>query len=87
METVIGTDKLPKSYDRTVVVNCFDLNVRAGEIFGFLGPNGAGKATTMKMLLGLVHPTSGSGKVTGFDIIRQVLDVHRSCGILSGLLI
>jgi ABC-2 type transport system ATP-binding protein len=82
METVIETDKLSKSYDKAVVVNCLDLNVCSGEIFGFLGPNGAGKTTTMKMLLGLVHPTSGTGKVAGFDIVKQVLDVRRSCGVL-----
>jgi len=82
METVIETDKLSKSYDKTVVVNGLDLNVRNGEIFGFLGPNGAGKTTTMKMLLGLVHPTGGTGKVAGFDIVKQVLDVRRSCGVL-----
>lgn len=54
----------------------------AGEIFGFLGPNGAGKTTAMKMLLGLVQPTSGTGIVAGFDIVHQVLDVRKSCGVL-----
>jgi ABC-2 type transport system ATP-binding protein len=82
METVIETDKLSKSYDRAVVVNGLDLKVGKGEIFGFLGPNGAGKTTTMKMLLGLVHPTGGTGRVAGFDIVHQVLDVRRSCGVL-----
>ncbi len=82
METVIETDKLTKSYDKNVVVNGLDLNVGKGEIFGFLGPNGAGKTTTMKMLLGLVQPTSGTGKVAGFDIIHQVLDVRKHCGVL-----
>jgi ABC-2 type transport system ATP-binding protein len=58
------------------------MKVEAGEIFGFLGPNGAGKTTTVKMLLGLVHPSSGTGKVAGFDIVKQVLDVRKSCGVL-----
>jgi ABC-2 type transport system ATP-binding protein len=81
-EAVIQTDKLTKKYDKATVVNGLDLRVGAGEIFGFLGPNGAGKTTTMKMLLGLIQPTNGSGKVAGYDIIRQVLDVRRSCGVL-----
>jgi ABC-2 type transport system ATP-binding protein len=79
---LIETFNLTKRYDQIAVVNNLDLKVNAGEIFGFLGPNGAGKTTTMKMLLGLVHPSSGSGKVAGFDIIHQVLDVRRSCGVL-----
>jgi ABC-2 type transport system ATP-binding protein len=79
---VIETFDLTKKYDDKAVVNNLNMKVEAGEIFGFLGPNGAGKTTTMKMLLGLVHPTSGSGKVAGFDIIKQVLDVRKSCGVL-----
>lgn len=79
---MIETFDLTKKYDDKAVVNNLNMKVEAGEIFGFLGPNGAGKTTTMKMLLGLVHPTSGSGKVAGFDIIKQVLDVRKSCGVL-----
>lgn len=79
---MIETFGLTKKYDEKAVVNNLSMKVEAGEIFGFLGPNGAGKTTTMKMLLGLVHPSSGSGKVAGFDIIKQVLDVRRNCGVL-----
>jgi ABC-2 type transport system ATP-binding protein len=79
---MIETNNLTKKYDNVTVVSNLNLNVNSGEIFGFLGPNGAGKTTTMKMLLGLVLPSSGSGKVAGFDIIKQVLDVRRSCGVL-----
>ncbi|OPY30800.1 MAG: Trehalose/maltose import ATP-binding protein MalK [Methanocella sp. PtaU1.Bin125] len=79
---MIETFELTKKYDEKAVVNNLNMKVESGEIFGFLGPNGAGKTTTMKMLLGLVHPTSGTGKVAGFDIIKQVLDVRRSCGVL-----
>jgi len=79
---LIETTNLTKKYDEKAVVNNLNMKVEAGEIFGFLGPNGAGKTTTMKMLLGLVHPSSGTGKVAGFDIIHQVLDVRRSCGVL-----
>jgi ABC-2 type transport system ATP-binding protein len=79
---MIETFNLTKKYDQKAVVNNLNLKVESGEIFGFLGPNGAGKTTTMKMLLGLIHPTSGTGKVADFDIIKQVLDVRRSCGVL-----
>lgn len=82
-DAVISTDNLTKLYDKKAVVNNLNLKVGAGEIFGFLGPNGAGKTTTMKMLLGLVQPTSGTGKVAGFDIVHQVLDVRKSCGVLT----
>lgn len=79
---MIETFDLSKMYDQKAVVNNLNLKVNDGEIFGFLGPNGAGKTTTMKMLLGLVQPTSGTGKVAGFDIIHQVLDVRKNCGVL-----
>ncbi|WP_424357997.1 ATP-binding cassette domain-containing protein [Methanocella sp. MCL-LM] len=79
---MIEVQSLTKLYDQKPVVNNLSFNVGKGEIFGFLGPNGAGKSTTMKMLLGLVQPTSGTGKVAGFDIIHQVLDVRKSCGVL-----
>jgi len=79
---LIETISLTKKYDKNTVVNDLNLNIGKGEVFGFLGPNGAGKTTTIKMLMGLIQPTSGSGKVCGFDIVHQVLDVRRSCGVL-----
>lgn len=82
MGGIIETINLTKEYDKKTVVNNLNLNIREGEAFGFLGPNGAGKTTTIKMLMGLVQPTSGTGKVCGFDIVHQVLDVRRSCGVL-----
>jgi ABC-2 type transport system ATP-binding protein len=81
-EIIIETNQLVKVYEKQTVVDHLDLAVYEGEIFGFLGPNGAGKTTTMKMLLGLVHPTGGTGRVAGHDIVREVLDVRRSCGVL-----
>jgi ABC-2 type transport system ATP-binding protein len=81
-EIVIETRQLVKKYENEAVVDSLDLAVYQGEIFGFLGPNGAGKTTTMKMLLGLVHPTSGTGTVAGHDIVREVLEVRRNCGVL-----
>jgi ABC-2 type transport system ATP-binding protein len=79
---MIETFNLTKMYDQKTVVNNLNLSVGEGEVFGFLGPNGAGKTTTMKMLLGLIQPTSGTGKVAGFDIVHQVMDVRRACGVL-----
>ena len=81
-EIVIETSQLVKKYENQTVVDNLDMAVFEGEIFGFLGPNGAGKTTTMKMLLGLVHPTSGTGTVAGHDIVREVLEVRKSCGVL-----
>ncbi len=79
---MIETNSLTKKYDQKVVVNNLDLSIGESEAFGFLGPNGAGKTTTIKMLMGLIQPTSGTGKVCGFDIVHRVLDVRRSCGVL-----
>ena len=62
---LIETARLRKEYGSLVAVNDLDLHVREGEVFGFLGPNGAGKTTTVKMLLGLVRPTSGEARVLG----------------------
>jgi ABC-2 type transport system ATP-binding protein len=79
---VIETIGLTKTYEDKTVVKNLDLKVGESEVFGFLGPNGAGKTTTIKMLMGLIQPTSGTGTVCGFDIVHQVLDVRRSCGVL-----
>jgi ABC-type multidrug transport system ATPase subunit len=63
---VIETSELTKLYgERILAVDRLDLRVRRGEVYGFLGPNGAGKTTTLRMLLGLVRPTSGSAQVLG----------------------
>jgi len=76
----IETKKLTKTYKSRLagkvnVVDNLDLTVEEGEIFGFLGPNGAGKTTTIKMLLGIIYPTSGEGYVLGKEI--GDMDVHR----------
>ena len=65
-DLVIETRALSKRYgDSIVAVDDLDLGVRRGEVYGFLGPNGAGKTTTLRMLLGLVRPTSGQAAVLG----------------------
>lgn len=80
MAAAIETKKLTKSYKsrqhgHISVVDNLDLHVEEGEIFGFLGPNGAGKTTTIKMLLGIIYPTSGLGYVLGKEI--GDMEVHR----------
>src|SRR5690606_8138038 len=62
---VVVTDGLTKRYGERAAVDAVSLTVRQGEVYGFLGPNGAGKTTTLRMLLGLVRPTSGSATVLG----------------------
>jgi ABC-2 type transport system ATP-binding protein len=60
-----------------------DLQVRAGEIFGFLGPNGAGKTTTMRMLVTLLRPSGGVATVAGFDLLRQPVEVRKQIGYVG----
>ncbi|RBY82547.1 ABC transporter ATP-binding protein [Geodermatophilus sp. TF02-6] len=64
-ETVVTTDSLTKRFGDRLAVDSVSLTVRRGEVYGFLGPNGAGKTTTLRMLLGLVRPTSGRARVLG----------------------
>jgi ABC-2 type transport system ATP-binding protein len=70
-DTLIKTRGLVKHFGDKVAVNDVNLDVLGGEIFGFLGPNGAGKTTTIKMISGLLRPTSGTASVGGFDIQQQ----------------
>jgi len=74
---------LSKNYGKLVAVHDLSLEVGAGEVFGFLGPNGAGKTTTIRMLTGLVRPTSGAAVVAGFDVFREPLQVKRRVGYLA----
>ena len=76
----IETRGLTKRYGEMVAVDNLDLLVEDGEIFGFLGPNGAGKTTTMRMLLGLIRPTSGRARVLGMDITRHLPEVLSRTG-------
>lgn len=73
---------LTKTYGKFTAVNGIDLEVRPGEIFGFLGPNGAGKTTTLKMMAGLLQPTSGSVSIGGFDVQEQPLQAKRLTGFI-----
>ena len=75
--SVINTDKLTKRYGKYRGITELDLRVEEGEFFGFIGPNGAGKSTTIRTLLGLIKPTSGSAQIFGKDIVtghREILE-------------
>ena len=80
--TVIQTKGLSKSYKDVLALDSLDLTVHRNSIFGFLGPNGSGKTTTMKLLLGLIRPTGGSGTVFGRDIARDNLAIRARVGYL-----
>lgn len=79
---VIETKNLTKRYNDLVAVDDLNLQIREGEIFGLLGPNGAGKTTTLLMLTTLKDPTSGTAKVSGYDIVKQPEKVRKSIGIV-----
>ncbi|MBM3129097.1 MAG: ABC transporter ATP-binding protein [Chloroflexi bacterium] len=81
--TALSTQNLVKRFDQFVAVDDVSFSVRRGEIFGLLGPNGAGKTTTIRMLLGLLAPTSGTGAVLGFDIVKQAEQVRARVGYVS----
>jgi ABC-2 type transport system ATP-binding protein len=83
VQSVIATDHLTKSFGAFTAVNAITFSVQTGEIFGFLGANGAGKTTALKMLTGLLTPTSGTATVAGFDVWKQPEQVKRRIGYMS----
>ncbi|WP_195348800.1 ATP-binding cassette domain-containing protein [Bacteroides nordii] len=82
-ETVIEVDNLCKRFGTFTAVDHISFQVNRGEIFGFLGVNGAGKTTAMRMLCGLSKPTSGSGRVAGFDLFTQSEEIKKNIGYMS----
>ncbi len=80
----IRTEKLSKRYGETVALAELDLEVGAGEVVGYLGPNGAGKTTTIRLLLGLIRPTTGHGEVFGIDCQRRPVEAHRRLAYVAG---
>ncbi|PVX24426.1 MAG: ABC transporter [Candidatus Bathyarchaeum sp.] len=81
MNDIIVTENLTKNYGGVNAVQDLNLNIHAGETFGFLGPNGAGKTTTIRMLTTLTKPTSGHAYVNGFDVVAESDKVKREFGI------
>ena len=78
----VETNGLVKQFGSFVAVDHIDLRINRGSFFGFLGPNGAGKSTTIKMLTGLLAPTSGTLRVLGLDLSSQAMEVKRRIGVV-----
>ncbi|GMQ55797.1 ABC transporter ATP-binding protein [Vallitalea sediminicola] len=79
---IIETEKLTKYYGKSRGIIDVSLQVEEGEIFGFIGPNGAGKSTTIRTLLSLIYPTSGSAKIFGKDCIKDGAEIRKNIGYL-----
>jgi ABC-2 type transport system ATP-binding protein len=77
---MIFTEQLSREYGSKIALRGLDLRVEPGEILGFLGPNGAGKSTTVKILTGMIRPTTGRAIVAGFDVVAQPLEVKKRIG-------
>jgi ABC-type multidrug transport system ATPase subunit len=84
LTAVIETERLTKWYGKHRGVVEVDLQIEAGEVFGFLGPNGAGKTTTIRLLLDHIHPTSGRARVFGIETTVDPVAIHRRIGYLPG---
>ena len=81
---VIRTERLTKHYGGSPALVDLDLEVAAGEVFGYLGPNGSGKTTTIRLLLGLIRPTAGRAEVLGGDAQRDTVAIHRRLAYVPG---
>ena len=81
-DLAIRTDKLTRRFGALNAVDGLDLQVAAGQFFGFLGPNGAGKSTTIKMLTGLLAPTSGTIRLLDLDFAKHAVEVKRQIGVV-----
>ena len=82
-DPVIQVVNLSKRFGKFVAVDRVSFDIRRGEVFGFLGPNGSGKSTTIRMLCGILLPTSGTGRVAGFDVARYPEQVRQNIGYMS----
>jgi ABC-2 type transport system ATP-binding protein len=82
-DPAIEVRSLTRRFGAFTAVDAISFDVAAGEVFGFLGANGAGKTTAIRMLIGLLAPTSGSARVAGFDVATQTEDVKRHIGYMS----
>ncbi|MGI6486320.1 MAG: ATP-binding cassette domain-containing protein [Tepidanaerobacteraceae bacterium] len=83
LEYAIEIENLTKKFGNFTAVNNVSFNVKKGEIFGFLGPNGSGKTTVIRMLIGLLTPTSGLGRVLDFDIVKNPEQIRLNIGYMS----
>jgi ABC-2 type transport system ATP-binding protein len=80
---IIEVEKLTKKFGDFIAVNQISFTVKKGEIFGFLGANGAGKTTAMKMLIGILKPTSGKAIVAGYDVLKDAEKIKKNIGYMS----
>lgn len=83
MNPVLYTDKLTKKFGSFTAVDHIDLNIAPGQVCAFLGPNGAGKSTAIRMLCGILAPTSGSGQILGYDLIKDADSIKQHLGYMS----
>ena len=83
MKVTVEVNNLTKRFGDFTAVNAVSFSVKRGEIFGFLGPNGAGKSTTIRMLCGILLPSEGSGRVSGYDIIEENERIKSTIGYMS----
>jgi ABC-2 type transport system ATP-binding protein len=79
----VEAQRLTKQFDSFTAVDHISFSIPRGQIFGFLGPNGAGKTTTIRMLLGLLRPSSGTASVLGFDIVKSSEEIRKRIGYMS----
>ena len=79
---MISAQNLTKRFGAQLAVDALSFEIPAGQIVGFLGPNGAGKSTTLRMLTGMIAPTSGSARICGFDLATQDIEVKRHVGFV-----
>ncbi len=79
---MIKLENLTKQYGKLLAVDSLDLEVPAGQLFGFLGPNGAGKTTTIRMMAGLLKPTAGEIYIDGISVLREPEKAKRICGFI-----
>ncbi|HKM01543.1 MAG TPA: ABC transporter ATP-binding protein [Sedimentibacter sp.] len=83
MEYAIKIENLTKRFDDFIAVNNVSFKVKKGDVFGFLGPNGSGKTTVIRMIMGLISPTSGTGSVLGYDMSKDSEKIRSNIGYMS----
>jgi ABC-2 type transport system ATP-binding protein len=83
MTYAIECENLTKKFQDRVAVNNLSISIEKGSIYGFLGPNGSGKSTTIRMLCGLLVPTSGKGTVLGYDVMKESEEIKQRIGYMS----
>ena len=83
MEYAISIKNLTKKFNSFTAVDNISFNIPRGKIFGFLGPNGSGKSTTIRMICGVLRPTSGEGTVLGYDLVKESEKIKQNIGYMS----